>query len=75
MYSAVAREESRRKIVCVGGGGVDEKKEKKYLDLLWGWWLNARSFHDEVGRHLGVDRFRSGESDFEKNRKKDKKEA
>lgn len=71
---------SRGKIVCVRGGGggvvgVDEKKEKKYLDLLWGWWLNARSFHDEVGRHLGVDRFRSGESDFEKNRKKDKKEA
>ena len=54
---------------------VDEKKEKKYLDLLVGWWLNARSFHDEVGRHLGVDRFRSGESDFEKNRKKDKKGA
>lgn len=73
MYSAGCEEESRRRL-CVLGGGY-EKKKKKYLDLLWGWWLNARSFHDEVGRHLGVDRFRSGESDFEKNRKKDKKEA
>ena len=43
--------------------------------MLWGWWLNTRSFHNEVGRHLGVDRFRGGEGDFEKNRKKDKKEA
>lgn len=70
MYSEVAVSEESR-----GGGGggvvgVDEKKEKKCLDLLLGWWLNARSFHDEVGRHLGVDRFRSGESDFEKKSKK-----
>lgn len=65
---------SRGKIVCVRGGvwwwRWMKKKEKKYLDLLLGWWLNARSFHDEVGRHLGVDRFRSGESDFEKKSKK-----
>ena len=52
---------------------MDEKKEKKYLDLLLGWWLNARSFHDEVGRHLGVAGFGVGRAILKKIEKKIKK--